>query len=124
MISKNKDLLDKIDFYFCGKVGWMEDYNKLLQRYDLVCEAEAGFLKRLDYISEEKKWILLQRCKLLIFSSFYEGFGMPIAEAIQAKTNIISSNTSSLKEASNGYEFCTHFDLLIVTNLQKILRIY
>ena len=122
VISKHRDLLEKIDFYFCGKVGWMQDYNNLLKKYDLLKEAEAGFLKRLDYITEEEKWILLQRCKVLIFPSLFEGFGMPIAEAIQANTNIIASNSSSLMEASNGYKYCEHIDPLDSEHLSKAIK--
>ncbi|TCN70227.1 glycosyltransferase family 4 protein [Acetobacteroides hydrogenigenes] len=42
---------------------------------------------------------LYQKSKGLIFPSFYEGFGLPIVEALLCQAPVIASNTSSLPEA-------------------------
>lgn len=43
-----------------------------------------------------------QNAKCFIYPSFYEGFGIPVIEAILSKTPVITSNTSCLPEATGG----------------------
>jgi glycosyltransferase involved in cell wall biosynthesis len=42
---------------------------------------------------------IYQSAKALIYPSLYEGFGLPIAEALLSKTPVIAADTSSLREA-------------------------
>ena len=37
-----------------------------------------------------------------LYFSFYEGFGLPIIEAMQCKCPVVSSNTTSMKEIADG----------------------
>ncbi len=52
------------------------------------------------YISDQKKWQLLQEADAFAFPSFYEGFGLPILEAQSAGCPVIASNVSSLPEVA------------------------
>lgn len=45
---------------------------------------------------------------LLVFPSLYEGFGLPIIEAMACGTKVVSSNSSSLPEV--GGDVITYFD--------------
>jgi glycosyltransferase involved in cell wall biosynthesis len=42
---------------------------------------------------------IYQKATALVYPSFYEGFGLPIVEAMLSKTPVITSNVSSLPEA-------------------------
>jgi glycosyltransferase involved in cell wall biosynthesis len=42
---------------------------------------------------------IYQKASALVYPSFYEGFGLPIVEAMLSKTPVITSNVSSLPEA-------------------------
>ena len=53
-----------------------------------------------DYISEEEKDELYKKADLFILPSFYEGFGLPILEAMSYGVPAICSNASSLLEVS------------------------
>ncbi|MBC8147160.1 MAG: glycosyltransferase family 4 protein [Bacteroidetes bacterium] len=47
-----------------------------------------------------------QNSLALIYPSFYEGFGLPVIEALLSKTPVITSNVSSLPEAAGPNSFC------------------
>lgn len=50
------------------------------------------------YIPEEDLPVLYSAAKLFIFPSLYEGFGLPVLEAMACGIPVVSSNTSSLPE--------------------------
>lgn len=52
----------------------------------------------LGYVSNEDKNRLYQAAKLFIYPSKYEGFGLPVLEAMANNTVVACSNTSSLPE--------------------------
>ena len=55
------------------------------------------------YLSDEEKEYALKETSCFMFVSWYEGFGIPVLEALAKNTNIITSNTSSLNEIGRGY---------------------
>jgi glycosyltransferase involved in cell wall biosynthesis len=52
------------------------------------------------YVAEEDLPALYSGALALVFPSLYEGFGLPILEAMQSGTPVISSNTTSLPEVA------------------------
>ena len=44
-----------------------------------------------------------QQARMFIFPSIYEGFGLPVTEALLSKTPVITSNVSSLPEAGGAH---------------------
>lgn len=64
-----------------------------------------------------------QCARIFIYPSFYEGFGLPVAEALLCKTPVITSNISSLPEAG-GKHTCyvtPENQEEIAENIKKIL---
>ncbi len=57
-----------------------------------------------DYISEEEKACLLENARIFAFPSLYEGFGIPVLEAFQAKVPVLVSDTPVLREV--GMQAC------------------
>ena len=51
-----------------------------------------------DYVPEGDLPALLSGARLFVFPSLYEGFGMPVLEAMACGTPVVCSNTSSLPE--------------------------
>ncbi|NND07480.1 MAG: glycosyltransferase family 4 protein [Saprospiraceae bacterium] len=58
-------------------------------------KADISFL---GFVSNDKLGQLLSGAKGLIFVSLFEGFGLPIIEAMQAGVPVITSNRSAMKE--------------------------
>ncbi len=65
-----------------------------------------------SYISEKSLNILYNNASCLLYPSSYEGFGIPIAEAMKAGCPVISSNRSSIPEVAGAAA-------LLVENLTK-----
>lgn len=55
----------------------------------------------LGYVSEEELSWLYENCEAFIFPSLYEGFGLPILEALNKGVKVFSSNKGSLSEFSS-----------------------
>ena len=53
-----------------------------------------------DYISEKEKDELYKNADLFVLPSFYEGFGLPILEAMSYGVPVVCSNNSSLPEVT------------------------
>jgi glycosyltransferase involved in cell wall biosynthesis len=53
-----------------------------------------------DYVSNEDLQVLLCNARAFICPSFYEGFGMPIVEALEAGIPVACSNCASLPEVA------------------------
>ena len=53
------------------------------------------------FTDEELKWLYIH-CAALIYPSVYEGFGLPLLDAISCGSRVICGNNSSLPEATIG----------------------
>ncbi|MGK7942839.1 MAG: glycosyltransferase family 4 protein [Microcystaceae cyanobacterium] len=77
------------------------------QRYTPQLQEQAKTLgishqvKFLDYVSYENLPILLSQALALVFPTLWEGFGLPVIEAMACGTPVITSNLASLPEITN-----------------------
>ena len=68
--------------------------------------SEKGLLNKIEltgYVSDEKLAQLYKNADIFFFPSKYEGFGLPILEAMLAGDYIVSADNSSLPEVCGGY---------------------
>ncbi len=76
------------------------------ERYTPTLQAQAQALgiakqvKFLDYVAYEQLPVLLSQALALVFPSLWEGFGLPVIEAMACGTPVITSNLSSLPEVA------------------------
>ena len=56
----------------------------------------------LGYVKQEDLVCLYNGAEVFIFPSFYEGFGLPVAEAFSCGAAVVTSDVSSMKEAAGG----------------------
>jgi glycosyltransferase involved in cell wall biosynthesis len=57
---------------------------------------------RLGYVEDRRKAALLGGAAALVYPSRYEGFGLPVLEAMATGTPVVASNVSSLPELVDG----------------------
>jgi len=65
----------------------------------------CGFASRIHFtgfVSDEDLLQLYNACDCFVFPSFYEGFGLPILEAMACGRAVACSNTSSMPEVADG----------------------
>jgi glycosyltransferase involved in cell wall biosynthesis len=96
-------------------------YGKLLpQLAPLITDAEklirelnlTKFVKLLDAVPQEDLPALFKNAAMFLYPSFYEGFGLPILEAMSQGTPVIASKTSSLPEVgSDAILYCDPDDI-------------
>lgn len=58
-------------------------------------------VRRIDYLPRPLLLRLVRGAKAVVFPSLYEGFGLPVLEAMTLGTPVITSNTSSLPEVAD-----------------------
>lgn len=89
-----KEKPGKVKLVLAGANAWgMSDIYKLIK--DSGLEGEVIFTNRL---SNEDMAAVLGGALALCFIPYYEGFGIPLVEAMQAEVPIITSNVTSLPE--------------------------
>lgn len=63
---------------------------------------EQGGVRWLGFVDEEELVELYRHATALVFPSRYEGFGLPVLEAMARRTPVIASNSSSIPEVARG----------------------
>jgi glycosyltransferase involved in cell wall biosynthesis len=90
----------------------VEEISKALKNGDFI---------GLGYVSDEDLNKLFNFATLYVQPSFYEGFGMPIIEAMTVGTPVISSRTQALVEI--GGDACLYFDPKNVDELVEKIKL-
>lgn len=87
---------NNIPLIIIGKGGsYKSDCKKLIAEYHL----EASFIWLENLTDNVHLQSIYQMAMALIYPSLYEGFGLPLVEALLSKTPVIAASTSSLPEA-------------------------
>jgi glycosyltransferase involved in cell wall biosynthesis len=74
----------------------------------------------LDYISYQKLPILLSNAVALVFPTLWEGFGLPVLEAMACGTPVITSNLASLPEITEEAAILVNpYNIVEITNAMK-----
>ena len=60
-------------------------------------------IRLVGHVPEETLPALYQGAELFVFPTLYEGFGLPVIEAMASGVPVITSNTSALREVAEGY---------------------
>lgn len=106
--------MKKVDYQFVitGGKGWKnEAFYNLIRKLDI-----DEHLVFTGYVPEEDLPALYQGADVFVYPSLYEGFGLPVLEAMASGIPVITSNTSSLPEVAG--------DAAILVNPMEVFEIY
>jgi glycosyltransferase involved in cell wall biosynthesis len=76
---------------------------KIRQRAEQLGIADG--VQLLGEVPQEALPALYQGAHLFLYPTLYEGFGLPVVEAMASGTPVITSNTSALREIAEGYAY-------------------
>ena len=97
-----------------GYRGWRSEV--LHQRIEAA--VTAGWVRYLGYVVNDDLPILFSGARLFVFPSHYEGFGLPVLEAMASGVPVVCSNSSSLPEVAGGAALmCDALDVDKLTQL-------
>jgi len=102
-------------------VGKHTSYTKKLTRFVTHNKMEKQ-VKFLNNLPESDLAGLYQMALFSVYNSFYEGFGLPVVEAMASKCPLITSNVSCLPETAGGAAIlCAPNDIPELGNQIKLL---
>ncbi|WP_145490064.1 glycosyltransferase family 4 protein [Yersinia rohdei] len=88
------DLRSRFPLVICGFSGWNSE--SIHRRFELA--TQQGWLLYLGYLSAEELPLLFSGARTFLFPSLYEGFGLPVLEAMASGVPVVCSNAASLPE--------------------------
>ena len=92
------ELKSQYPLVLSGRKGWLlEDIEQILQPM-----LDSGEVIWLGYLNSKDLPALYSSATAFTYVSHFEGFGMPIAEAMACGTAVIASDNTAMKEASGG----------------------
>ena len=92
------NLATEFPLVIAGKLAW-DDGETLAAINKGILESRCIWL---NYVSDFEKRCLLQTTIGVVFTSLYEGFGLPILEAFASKASVLTSNCTSMPEVAGG----------------------
>lgn len=100
----------------CGYHGWQSaDLHARIQK-----AAGEGWVRYLGYVSGAVLPHVFAGARLFAFPSAYEGFGLPVLEAMASGVPVVCSNSSSLPEvAGDAALMCAPHDIDTLTDLLR-----
>lgn len=112
-----------------GGQGWLEDdIGQFIEDLGLT-----KHIHRLGYVEDSMLRWLYKNCWAFVYPSIYEGFGLPVLEAMSFGAPVITSNTTSLPEVggdavlyvepTNEIEIVKAFEQLTDDELRSSLKV-
>jgi len=83
-----------------GKMGWLT--NEIERQTARLFGEGSAAVRFPGYVADDDLPALLSGALAFVFPSLYEGFGMPILEAMACGTPVLASATSALPEVAGG----------------------
>lgn len=97
---KSKERTD-LKLILAGGLGWK--YEEVIKLFE-ASEFKNDIIMP-GYISKEEKKYLYDNASIFVYPSLYEGFGLPILEAMSNKCLVLTANNSSLPEVGGDASY-------------------
>lgn len=112
----NRQPLTPIALVIAGKKGWL--YEEIFRRVEKLGLEKKVFFP--GFICEEEKPYLLAQAKAFVLPSFYEGFGIPVLEAMSLGVPVVAAKVGSLPEI--GGKAATYCDPYSIESIAEAIE--
>lgn len=102
-LARNHWFLQEHRFLFVGRDAWGETFDELIEEVGLGAAVATGRIVHVGYVTEAQKTALLVGARGLVFASLFEGFGLPVLEAMALGVPLAASCTTSIPEVLGPY---------------------
>lgn len=109
-LSRNPKLAEEAQFVFVGRWGWGDNARALIETHGLSDMVQSGRILFTGFVSDEARDALLANARFVVYPSKYEGFGLPVIEALHFGTPVLTSSLSSLPEVGGREADYCDFD--------------
>jgi glycosyltransferase involved in cell wall biosynthesis len=97
MKMRNEGLMADWNLVLVGGRGWKDS-----RLSELVAPGTNNGVIAMGYVDDQQLADLYRRANLFVFPSAYEGFGMPVREALACGTRVVASDIPEIREAGCG----------------------
>ena len=106
-LKQHPSILASFRVVFCGRDGWGPPFAETLSAHGLDEFMENGRIAHFGYVGEAVKSALISSASAIIYPSLFEGFGLPVLEAMAIGVPVIASCSTSIPEVMgpDGYYF-------------------
>ena len=91
-------LRQRVPLVLVGGKGWLND----ALHHEIDKATAEGWLKYLGFVQESDLPLLYAGARSFAYPSIYEGFGLPVLEAMASGVPVVASNRTSLPEVTQG----------------------
>ena len=105
-----------------GRPGYK--YEEIEEEINKVPSEIRQDIIELGYVGDEKAGELMRNASIFFFPSYFEGFGMPLVEAMACGVPVVASNTTSIPEILDGSGLISDPDnpKIFADNLYKLFQ--
>ncbi len=109
-LQNNPRVLDTCRFVFCGRDGWGTSFLDQVRHHELEWATQSGRIVHYGFVSQKQKAALLSAAQALVYPSLFEGFGLPVLEAMAQSVPVLASCSTSIPEVmgEDGIYFDPH----------------
>ncbi len=108
--------IPNMQLVICGAKGWM--FDEVYQTVERLNLRDRVLFP--EFVVDDDLPALYALATLFVYPSLYEGFGLPVAEAMACGVPVVSSNTSSLPEVAG--DAALYFDPRDVDAMAEVMR--
>jgi glycosyltransferase involved in cell wall biosynthesis len=106
-LAEQPGVLAEVRIVFAGRQAWGPSFASLIDEHGLQGALRAGRIIFTSFVDEAFRTALMVAATGLLYPSVFEGFGLPLLEAMATGTPVLSSVSSSMPEVVGacGYYF-------------------